>query len=314
MRLRDLGEFGLIERIERAAQRLGKPACVRIGIGDDAAVLRPRSGEDVVLSTDALVEGVHFRFEIESARSIGRRALVANLSDLAAMGARPLGFTFALAAPAHLPVSRVDGFVAGLLQESSAHGCALVGGNVSAAREVSITLSVLGAVARGRALTRRGACVGDRLFVTGVLGASALARLRAQRRGGRMRHVPVPRLGAGRTLARISAVSACIDVSDGLSADARHLLAPEGLEAAIDFDSLPRAARFAAECARLGVDAREILLAGGEDYELLFAVRGARPSTAELQRRLGIPVSRIGVVVPAGTDAPKAAPQGWRHF
>jgi thiamine-monophosphate kinase len=314
MRLRDLGEFGLIERIEKAAGRLGRVRGVRLGIGDDAAVLRPRRGEDVVLTTDAHVEGVHFRFANESDRSIGRRALVANLSDLAAMGARPMGFTFALAAPPNLLVQRVDGIVAGLLQEAALHGCPLVGGNVSAAREVSITLSVLGAVAPGRELRRRGARAGDRLFVTGEWGAAARARLRAERPGGRMRHVPTPRIAAGRALARISAVSVCIDVSDGLLADARHLLAPGGLAAAIDVECVPRPPRFAAAVARLGASERRLLLSGGEDYELLFAVRGGRPSRAELRRRLGVPVSEIGVVVPAGTDPGAGGAGGWRHF
>ena len=230
MQLGELGEFGLIERIERAARRLGKPRGVVIGIGDDAAVLRPRAGEDVALSTDALVEGVHFRFATQSARTVGRRALVANLSDLAAMGARPLGCTLALAAPAQLPVRLVDGVLAGLLLEADAHGCALVGGNVSAASEVSLTLAVLGAVERGRALTRSGARAGDRIFVTGQLGAAALEVARAAQGRGQVRRVPTPRLRAGRVLARIPAVSACIDISDGLASDLRHLLAGGGLE------------------------------------------------------------------------------------
>ena len=314
MQLADLGEFGLIERIERAAQRLGKPRAVAIGIGDDAAVLRPRPGEDVVLSTDAMVEGVHFRWTTESARNVGRRALVANLSDLAAMGARPLGFTLALAAPARLPVRNVDGVLAGLLHEASAHGCALVGGNVSAARETSITLAVLGAVARGRALTRRGARPGDRIFVTGRLGSAALEVARAERGRGRIRRVPTPRLRAGRALARIPAVSACIDVSDGLEADLRHLLDERGLAAEVDPNAVPRPPRFAAACARLGLDPDPLVLAGGEDYELLFTVRGSSPSAAQLVRRLGTEVAEIGRVVPTGTGRGAASGGGWQHF
>jgi thiamine-monophosphate kinase len=313
VQLRDLGEFGLIARIERAARRLGVPRGVVIGIGDDAAVLRPRAREDVVLSTDALVEGVHFRWSTQSARSIGRRALVANLSDLAAMGARPLGFTLALAAPPQLPVQRIDGVLAGLLLEASAHGCALVGGNVSAAREVSLTLAVLGAVARGRALTRAGARAGDRIFVTGQLGAAALDLARAER-GGRLRRVPQPRLRAGRALARIPAVTACIDVSDGLAADLRHLVDERGLAARIDPSAVPRPRRFAAACARLGLDPEQLALAGGEDYELLFTLRGDSPSAAQLTRRLGLAVSEIGSVVPAGTAGGAVAAAGWRHF
>lgn len=314
MQLGDLGEFGLIDRIERAARRVSKPRSVVIGIGDDAAVLRPRAGEDVVVSTDALVESVHFRFEHQSCRNIGRRALVANLSDLAAMGARPLGFTLALAAPAALPLRRVDGLIAGLLVEASEYACPLVGGNVSAARETSLTITVVGAVARGRALTRSGARAGDRLCVTGRLGAAAFALAKAARTGARISQLPKPRLRAGAALARISAVTACIDISDGLLADAGHLLASRGLAAAIDPAAVPRPARFAAACGRLGVAPNRLLLEGGEDYELLFAVRGAAPSVASLRRRLGVEVSEIGRVVPA-EGGPGAAPaSGWRHF
>ena len=157
MELRDLGEFAVIARVARAARKLPASRQVVLGIGDDAAVLRPRRGVDVVVSTDASVEGVHFRWRTESPRTVGRRALVASLSDLAAMGAEPLGFTWALAAPGDLPVARLDGLIAGLLFEASAHRCPLIGGNVTSAAETTLTLTVLGTVPRGRALRRRGA-------------------------------------------------------------------------------------------------------------------------------------------------------------
>jgi len=312
--LRDLGEFGLIERIARVARRQTRSRGVVIGMGDDAAVLRCRPGEDVVLTTDASVEDVHFRFRTESPRSIGRRALVANLSDLAAMGARPLAFTLALTAPGTLPVRTLDGLVAGLLQEAEAHRCPLVGGNVSASRATSLTLAVLGAVERGRALTRSGARSGDRICVTGRLGGAAVALARAEQGRGRIRHVPTPRLRAGRSLARMSAVTACIDVSDGLRADLQHILAPYGLGAELVPAAVPRPPRFAASCERLGIDPEATLLETGGDYELLFTVRGAKPSAASLSRRLGVPVSEIGRVVPAGSGVSAPAEGGWRHF
>jgi thiamine-monophosphate kinase len=313
VRLRDLGEFGLIARIERAARRRGSGPAVALGIGDDAALLRARPGEDLAVSTDALVEGVHFRFRTESPRHVGRRALAAALSDLAAMGARPLGFTFALAAPPGLEVKAAQGLVAGLLFEAERHACPLVGGNLSRAGETSLTLTVLGAVARGRALTRAGARAGDRLCVTGVLGAMALAVARAERGRGRVRRVPEPRLAAGRALARLPGIGGCIDVSDGLEADAGHLLQGTGLAAEIEAARLPRPRGFGAACARLGLDPVRLLLAGGEDYELLFTVRRDGPTRVQLARRLGIAVSEVGRVV-RRRRARALPPRGWRHF
>jgi len=189
VRLGQLGEFGLIARIERLARR-SQGTRVVLGIGDDAALLRARAGEHWALTTDAFVEGVHFRFGREPALALGRRALVANLSDLAAMGARPAAFTLALAAPPSLDARRALDLARGALREGAAHGCPLVGGNVTRARETSLTIAALGVVAPGRALLRSAARAGDRLLVTGTLGGAALDRLGAERRGGRRRQRP----------------------------------------------------------------------------------------------------------------------------
>jgi thiamine-monophosphate kinase len=309
MRLRDVGEFGLIARIARAAG----PArgAVALGIGDDAAVLRVRRGEQVVVTTDAFVERVHFRFDRQSARHIGRFALAACLSDLAAMGARPLAFTAALAAPPRLPLATADGLTAGLLEGARRHGSPLVGGNVTRARETSLTLTALGAVAAGRALTRSGTRAGDRVLVTGALGASALARARADAGRGRLTRVPEPRLRAGRALATLPGVVACIDVSDGLAADLGHLLGPS-LRCPLDPERLPLPRGFQAACRALGRDWRRLALAGGEDYELLFTVRPHAPGAARFARRLGLPVTEIGVVR-AGRPA-RGGAGGFRHF
>src|SRR5262249_10356697 len=173
------------------------------------------------------------RFDGESPGSIGGRARAAALSDLAAMGARPLGVLAALAAPPTLALGRADGLVRGLVEGARRWDAPLVGGNVARARRTSLTLTVLGAVPHGRALLRSGARPGDRLFVRGVLGRAALAVARA-RRGGRLAVAPEPRLAAGRALARLASVGACIDLSDGLAADLRHLLAASRVGAAID--------------------------------------------------------------------------------
>lgn len=314
MRLRDLGEFGLIDRIARAAGRSGGSGVV-LGIGDDAALLRLRRAEDAVLSTDALVEGVHFRWEWESPAHLGARALVAALSDLAAMGARPLGVTVALAAPPELALARVDGVVRGLLGAARRFGAPLVGGNVARARETSLTLTALGAVARGRALTRARARVGDRIYVTGTLGDAALAVARMAR-GTRRRQLPEPRLAAGRALARMRGVGACIDVSDGLLADLGHLLRASRMGAELDVSKLPCSRGFEATCRRLGLDGSRLALSGGEDYELLFTIRPHGPSGAALRRRLGLRVSEIGRITrrPGLRGVPASIGTGWVHF
>lgn len=308
MQLRDLGEFALIARIERAARRAPR-AGVALGIGDDAALLRARPGETWAVSTDARIEGVHFRWSSETPRTVGETALAAALSDLAAMGARPRGFTCALAAPGDLPLAAFDGLVRGLLRAARRYECPLVGGNLARASETSLVSTVFGGVPRGRALRRR-ARVGDRILVTGELGAAALARARAERRGSPLRRIPVPRLAQGRALARIAAVTGCIDVSDGFSADLAHLLGPR-LRCAIDPARLPMPRGFAAGCRAQGLDPIATALAGGDDYELLFAVASGGPSAAALSRRLRIRVTELGRVE---RGPGSAARHGFDHF
>ena len=315
-RLSDLGEGRLIERIARAARRLDQPGVV-LGIGDDAAIVRPRPGEDWVTSTDVAVEDVHFRWAHQSPVNIGRRALVANLSDLAAMGARPGGFTLALAAPPGLELARFDGLVRGLLAEAKRHACPLVGGNLARAKQTSLAIHVFGGVPRGRALRRDALRAGDALFVTGCLGASGLARAMAERRGRAMRQVSVPRLAAGRKLLGLPGRGGCIDISDGLVADLEHLLAGSGLGAAIEADSLPVPRGFARACRGLEVDPLELALAGGEDYELLFSLRASaarRSSAAQLSRRLGVQVTRIGGVTAESGIVGVPRPKPFPHY
>jgi len=316
--LRDLGEFALIgriERIKRVVERslaLPRSPAISLGIGDDAALLRLRPAEELAVSSDASVEGVHFRWQVDDPNAVGRRALAGALSDLAAMGARPLGCTLSLAAPPELELRLLDAALRGLVGEAARRGCPLLGGNVARARETSFHLTVLGGVARGRALRRNAARAGDVLMVTGVLGRAALARARAASTGRPNRNVPPDRLPAGRALTRLARRVACIDLSDGLAADLPHLLRGE-LGAEIDAAALPRARGFESACANLGKEAVALLAGGGEDYELLFALAASAADPKRLTRRLGVRVSAIGRVVSrAGI---RGLPEGgWRHF
>jgi thiamine-monophosphate kinase len=313
--LADLGESVLIQRI---ARRAGHPSgkSWALGIGDDAAILRTQSRDELVISTDAQVEDVHFRFDRETPRTIGRRAMAVNLSDLAAMGAEPVGALLSFCAPPDMALSVFDGLVTGLIDEGRRFACPLVGGNLSRAQHCSLTVTIIGRCTRGGALRRRGLRSGDWLYVTGTLGAAALARLRADRVGRRLHRVPQPRLAAGRALARMSGVSACIDLSDGLASDLGQLLAATSLGAEIDASSLPVPRAFERGCRELGLDSMQLLAAGGEDYELLFAMRpkSAILDPRALQKRLGVSVSRIGRVArPSGIRGLPAILHG-HHF
>ncbi len=315
-RLCDVGEFGLIGRIERLIEASGQPRVV-LGPGDDAALVRPLPGHDLVVTTDSLVEDVHFRWRTQSPQLLGRRALVASLSDLAAMGATPLGCVVAFCAPASLELARALGIVRGILREAALHACPLVGGNVAKGRETSISITVFGTAKRGRALRRHAVRAGDSIFVTGSLGGSALAVARAEREGRSIRTVPVPRLEAGRALAKLRGVGGCIDVSDGLVSDLEHLLEGSALGATVEVGRIPRPRGLSATAARLGLDPDAFVLAGGEDYELLFTLRAravTRAAAGRLTDRLGVRVTEIGRITRTPGLAGLPDRTGWRHF
>jgi thiamine-monophosphate kinase len=315
---RELGEFGLIAAIRRKAA--GSHPQWRVAIGDDAAVLTPRAGEELVLTTDAVVEDVHFRWRDGDPRRVGHKALAVNLSDVAAMGARPLGCLLTLALPAGIDAKRLEGFLSGFLALARTSHCPLVGGDVVRAREFGATVTAIGAVARGRALLRSAARPGERVFVTGTLGGAAagLARLRRgqlrtalDKRLARRQQAPDARLGVGPALVAARLSRAAIDVSDGLAQDLGHVCDESGVGARVALEALPvmRGATLAQA------------LSGGEDYELLFTVAANGPSAAVLRRRLGCKVTEIGAITRQRRLAftlsgrpvePKSA--GFQHF
>jgi thiamine-monophosphate kinase len=317
-------EFRLIDRIrERTAQ--GRDD-VRLGIGDDAALLAVPAGQELAVAIDTLVEGVHFPAGTAPA-DIGWKALAVNLSDLAAMGATPAWALLALTLP-RPDAAFVDGLADGFAQLARPHRLALVGGDTTRG-PLTLSVAVHGFVPPGQALTRAGARAGDAVLVTGTLGdaAAGLQCLQAQMdvqaslRDALVDRLnrPVPRLAAG--LALRGRASACLDVSDGLLADLGHLCVASGVGAEIDAALLPRSS------ALLGlfdeIAARDFALAGGDDYELCFTVPAAR--VAEIQAdlaRLGCGATRIGRIV-AGegvrvrdADGSWLEPgrQGWDHF
>jgi thiamine-monophosphate kinase len=284
------GEFALIDRFTRALPLRG--AGVVVGPGDDAAVLRPPPGEELVATVDAVVEGVHFDARFSPA-DVGWKALAVNLSDLAAMGARPLHALVALGVPPGTAAARLRGVARGLGACARAHGVAVVGGNVTRARELSVTVTVLGAVPAGGALLRRGARPGDLVAVTGTLGDAALGRAQGAPRPLALRQRrPVPRLAAGRALAAVA--RAGIDVSDGLAQDLGHLCRASGVGARVEVASLPLSPAYR-RAARHLADALAPALGGGEDYELLVAVPAAAlPAARAAAARGGTRLTVIG--------------------
>lgn len=283
------------------------------GIGDDAAVLALPVGESLVVSTDASFERVHFQRGWMTAREIGARATAAALSDLAAMAATPAGLLLALGVPAAWR-SELDALARGVGEVAASALCPIVGGNVTRANELSLTITVLGTSARP--LERAGARAGDALYVTGVLGGpgaalDALMRGATPREADRVRFTsPVPRLAEGRWLAEHGA-RAAIDISDGLVADAGHLAAASGIRAVLDLASLP--------CVD-GIEP-ESAASSGEEYELLVAFPpDARPDVDAFRKAFGIPLTEIGRATEGrgvsleGDDDRVALPHGHDHL
>jgi len=313
MRVEELGELRLIDRIKKLVADEPRSRAVHIGLGDDAAVLRLPQSADLVVSTDCSVEGTHFRWGTHAPEVVGGFAMAANLSDLAAMGATPVAFTLALAIPPRLEVRCAEGLVRGSLRLARRFGCALVGGNIARAPQTALTITVLGQVPEDRALRRDRARPGDRIFVTGSFGGSALRRLRAEQRATRIRTIPEPRILAGLALRRLPGIGACIDVSDGLVPDLRQVLRASRVDARIDPERVPTPRGFVKQCLALEADPLSIALGGGEDYELLFTLRGKKIGAEALSRKLQVPVTEIGEITLGGKGELPAI-DGWEHF
>lgn len=317
-------EFSLIARHFRP---LAGPGA--LDLADDAALLRPPPGRELVLSADAMVSGVHFLPD-DPPETIGRKLLRTNLSDLAAMGAAPLGYLLTVALPRGTPEAWLAAFAAGLAEDQREFGISVLGGDtVSTPGPATLSLTILGHVAPGAALRRQGASPGDDVWVSGTVGDGALGlavlqgRVPADAEGhlaGRYR-LPRPRLALGQALTGLA--RAAMDVSDGLAQDLGHLCRAAGCGAVLHAVAIPLSLP-AASLVREEPSWLPRLVTGGDDYELLFA---APPSAAaEIAARaeaVGVPVTRIGhftsgdttvTVLDESGEALRLGPGGWSHF
>jgi thiamine-monophosphate kinase len=315
-------ENDLLARIEKAFRSTGPPA-LTLQLGDDAALWRPRAGFETVLTCDWFLEDCHFRRYQHPADAVGWKCLARAVSDIAAMGGAPRCFLLSVALPLGLTGQWFTGFLHGLRRASSTLRCHLAGGDTTRHHNVLINVTVVGELPRGRALLRSGARAGDALFVSGRLGEAEAGRhqwKKPKRLGGvpsaavRKHLYPVPRLGLGQWLAEQRLATAAMDLSDGLSTDLPRLCAASGVGARIELDRLPIGRRVPLHEARL------LALHGGDDYELLFAVKQA------LVRKIpgslaGVRLTRIGeitrekhILLVENGHIQRLEPGGWDPF
>ena len=325
------GESALIAALNRLFGP--PPSGVALGIGDDCAALAV-TGEDFLLWTvDTLIEGVHFDLAYFSLPQLGRKALAVNLSDIAAMGGEPLYTLLSLGWPRDRDVAGALALGTGLAQAAQEYGVAVIGGDTVAAPGVMITLTLLGRVPRSEMLQRRGARVGDRVYVTGYLGEAA-AGLEILQRGLALEqdlprslieaHLnPRPQLHAGRVLASQRLATALIDLSDGVATDLGHICLASGVGARILAATAPVSPTVKTVAAHLGLDPLDLALKGGEDYQLLFTSPPEQaPALFQAFAQAGLaPPLPLGEIIPgAGVFLETAAGekeitgQGFDHF
>ena len=304
-------ESQIISRIRKLARPHDQ---VVVGIGDDAAVINTGGATDLIACSDLMVEGVHFRTEWGEPRLIGHKALAVTLSDVAAMGGSAKFAMISIALPRRLSSEFVAKIFQGVFDLADSCGVSIVGGDTSSSPDsLFIDTSVIGECASGQAITRRGAKVGDAIYVTGALGASALGLQMLERgtlladceddiasRRALMKHLaPEPRLKMGRAIGEMNLATAMIDISDGLSTDLWHILDESGCGGIIRAEAIPIDESMRSLSAKAsGVDPLRLALDGGEEYELLFTARPeSRGRVAELSSDTGISITELGEIV-----------------
>lgn len=332
MELSAIGEFGLIDLIRKAtaAERVRNPSSpalqrLRIDIGDDTAGWTGSTALQLA-TTDTLVEDVHFRFSVCSWSDLGHKSLAVNLSDIAAMGGRPLYALVALSCPGDVDSDLVLGYVSDMLSLASRHGVVLAGGNLTSSAQVCSTVTVFGEAIEGHVMTRSNARPGQAIVVTGDLGAAAAAVAATTGQTGApvplsLLHAlcrPCPRIDEGLALAE-AGITCAIDISDGLVADLSHICTASGVSAVVQSSQVP----VHPSCRDISSDCLSHALWGGEDYELLFACDPVRVDM--LREAVSCPLTVVGEFV-AATTTPEvqvldaagntltSAHTGWDHF
>ncbi len=312
------------EIIRRYFERKSTDKDIRVSIGDDGAVLVPAADRDLISVVDTLVSGIHFPASLDAA-DVGYRAVVVNLSDVAAMGARPRWMTLALTLEAVDP-AWLDGFARGLFEAADEHDMALVGGDTTRGSETVVSVQIIADVEPGRAMTRAGAQPGDSIFVTGTVGdaAAGLSILQSGLPDGDdVRYLvqrfarPVARVEVGEKISRFA--HAAIDLSDGLYSDLDKMLVASGVGGEIELASIPLSAQITHLMDE--ADAMRFALGGGDDYELCFTADVAEQQIDEVAERTGVAVARIGQVQEGSGlrclqdgEAYDYQDPGYRHF
>ena len=320
-------EDQLIERVRGRVPHLA--GGLRVGIGDDAAVMAPRKGMEWVVTVDAFLEGVHFLRKVHSPRDVGYKSLARATSDIAAMGAQPRYFLLSLALPSECTSRWLDEFLSGMAAAARRFGLTLAGGDTTKYPSVLINLTVIGESDPGRAVLRSGARPGDIIFVSGRLGEAELGLRLVQLGVGKNRrwkkllgkHVhPEPRLALGQWLTGRRYATAMIDTSDGLSTDLGHICAASGVGASVFAEKIPLV-NVPPGLQRMGLAPLQLAVDGGEDYELLFTV--PKRLAGRVPRKVaGVPVTAIGeitrrkeiVLVGSRGNVKPLRPGGWDPF
>lgn len=333
MNLEEMGEFGFIGRIAQGC--IVRPEGVIKGIGDDAAVFTLEGKEAVLVTTDLLVEGIHFLRDSICGFDLGYKAMAANLSDIAAMGGTAREAFVSTAIPPEVSLEYLDGIYDGMKKLAGEFSVNILGGDTTASkRDLVINIAVAGSVPAEEVLFRHGAREGDIIFVSGLLGESRAglhilldgdcdgreafdSLVLAHRR-------PRPHLREGRFLARHGGVTSAMDVSDGIASDLRHITRASRLGALLEASFMPVSEALRNYCGIRGLDPVEFALQGGEDYVLLFTVDSQRADqlSADFEKAFGAPIFPIGVMKSGegielrGDDGIRRAlpPPGWDHF